>query len=150
MAIRLSTGAINKLLDTGSFKGLFTGGFIDIYTGTQPASPNTGAGTVGATKLCTVYSDGASAGLNFAAAATDGVLSKLGTETWSGTMLANGQAGWFRLRETSDTGLSDSTTAARMDGAIATSGAQLNLGSLTFTKDAPFMMASATFWLPQF
>ena len=58
-------------------------------------------------------------------------------------------AGWFRLREASDAGTAQSTTAARMDGSIATSGAQMNLGSLTLTQGAPFVLTAATFTLPQ-
>ena len=151
MAIRLSTAAVNGLLLTGSFNALFTAGFIDIYTGTQPATSDTGSGTVGATKLATLYSDNISLGLHFAAAVSStGVLPKLASETWSGTILANGQAGWFRLRAAGlDTGVADSTTYVRMDGSIATSGADLNLGSLTFTLGAPFIMASASFTMPQ-
>lgn len=146
MATRLSTGLVNKLMDTGSFKSIFAGCFIDIYSGTQPASADdapTG------TKLCTIYSDGAAAGLNFAANAVNGSLSKLATETWSGTVLNTGTAGWFRVREATDPGTAQSTTAARLDGAIATSGAQMNLGSLSLTQGAPFVLTAANFTLPQ-
>lgn len=146
MATRLSTGLVNKLMDTSSFDTVFNAGFIDIFSGTQPASADdapTG------TKLCTIYSDGAAAGLHFAAAAVNGALAKLGTETWSGTVQNTGTAGWFRLREASDAGTAHSTTAARMDGSIATSGAQMNLGSLTLTQGAPFVLTAATFTLPQ-
>lgn len=146
MATRLSTGLVNKLMDTGSFKATFTAGFIDIYSGTQPASADdapTG------TKLLTVYSDGTSAGLHFAAAAVNGAIAKLSSETWSGTIQNGGTAGWFRLREASDSGTSVSTTACRLDGAISTSGAQMNLGSLTLTQGAPFVLTAANFTLPQ-
>lgn len=78
-----------------------------------------------------------------------GVLSKRTGQTWSGTAIASGTAGWFRMRETGDTGVGTSATAARFDGAIATSGAELNLGSLTVTLGAPFTISSAAFTLPQ-
>ncbi len=145
MTTRLSTGLVNKLLDTGSLKSIFAASFIDIYSGPQPAAADAAAtGTL----LCTIYSDGTSAGLNLASAAVAGVIAKATGETWSGTVLANGTAGYFRLRAAADAGTSVSTTAARIDGAIATSGAELNLGSVVFNAGAPFIMASAQFTLP--
>lgn len=146
MTYRLSTGLATKLMDTSSFKTLFAGSFIDIYSGTQPASADdvpTG------TKLATIYSNNTSLGINFAAAAVAGVLSKLGTETWSGNGLAAGTAGWFRLREALDAGTAASTTAVRCDGAIATSGAQMNLGSLTIAVGAPVVISAAAITLPK-
>lgn len=145
MPLRLSTGTRTKLLDTGSLKTIFAAGFIDIYSGSQPASADDAAT---GTKLCTVYSDGTTTGVNLAAAATAGVITKASGETWSGTVLADGVAGYFRFRAAGDAGTASSTTAARIDGAIGTSGAQLNLGSLVFTTGAPFIMASASFTLP--
>jgi len=71
MPLRLSTGLVNKLMDTGSFKTLFAASFIDIYTGTQPTSADDGAT---GTKLVTIYSDGTSTGVSFEATATDGQL----------------------------------------------------------------------------
>jgi hypothetical protein len=216
---------------------LFAGGFIDIYTGAQPTSPDAAAtGTL----LATVYSDGAAAGLSLARTAIAGVISKLGSQNWStNACVASGTAGYFRFRapkdpgaivaggtitaaaraanqavivftqaghsqvvgnkivtsgftadaynvhgtvvaitgttfsvvgETvaggagdtaavigtytysvpvNDTGASASATAVRIDGAIGTSGAEMNLGSLTFTAGAPFVMAGAAFTIPQ-
>lgn len=147
MALRMSTGLVNKLLDTSSFKTLFVGCFIDIFSGTQPASPNDVP--VG-TKLATIYSNGTSLGLSFGPSAAAGVLSKTVAETWSqSAATAGGTAGWFRMREALDTGLLSSTTAVRMDGAIATSGAEMNLGSLTITAGAPVVISAAAFTLPQ-
>ncbi len=145
MALRLSTGLVNKLMDTGSFKATFALGFIDIYTGTQPAAADdapTG------TKLVTIYSDGTTTGITFEASATDGTLEKNASETWSGTAIATGTAGWFRLRAAGDTGAS-STTQARVDGAVSTSGAQMNLGSLSITSGAPFVLSAGSFTLPK-
>lgn len=146
MATRLSTGLVNKLMATGSFKSVFTACFIDVYSGTQPASADdapTG------TKLVTLYSNGSSTGLNWESAAVNGTLSKLNSETWSGTVVNTGTAGWFRMREATDAGTAPSTTAARFDGSISTSGAQMNLGSLTLTAGAPFVLTAANFTLPQ-
>lgn len=145
MTARLSTGLVKSLMDTDSFKSIFALGFIDIYSGIQPpTADNAPTGTL----LCTVYSDGASVGISWSATAPAGVLSKLGSQTWSGTTVAGGTAGWFRLRAPGDTNAL-STTQPRYDGAIATSGAEMSLGNLAMLAGAPFILAAATFTLPQ-
>jgi hypothetical protein len=51
MALRYSTAALNFFAQEGSLKDAFTGGRIEIYTGTQPASADAAAtGTL----LCTI------------------------------------------------------------------------------------------------
>lgn len=151
MPLRLSTGLVNKLMDTGSFKSVFNLSFIDIYTGTQPAAADDApTGTL----LVTISNGGGGTGLTFETNATDGQLEKTANETWTGTAGSAGftsgtqTAGWFRLRAAGDTGVL-STTQARVDGAIATSGAQMNLGNLTITHGAPFVLSSASFTLPK-
>lgn len=145
MTARLSTGLVKSLMDTASFKLIFAFGFIDIYSGIQPALPdNAPTGTL----LCTVYSDGTVTGLSWSATAPGGVLSNLGSQTWSGTTVASGVAGWFRLRAVGDTNAL-STTQCRYDGAIATSGGEMNLGNLSILAGAPLVISSATFTLPQ-
>lgn len=146
MTARLSTGLVNKMMDSASFKAAFALGFIDIYSGTQPFSADNAPN---GTKLCTLYSDGTTTGLSWADAASGGALSKLSSQTWSSTVTAAGTAGWFRLREASDTGLGASTTACRYDGAIATNGSEMNLGSLALLVGAPFVISAAAFSLPQ-
>ena len=145
MALRLSTGAATKVLGTSSLKTLLTACFIDIFSGTQPTLPDdvpTG------TKLVTLYSDGTTTGLGWGTAAA-GVLPQATGETWSGTVGTGGTAGWFRIREAGDAGTSSSTTAVRVDGSIATSGADMNLGSLTLVGGAPFVLTTAQLTLPQ-
>lgn len=126
MTVRLSTGLRNKILDGGAgggVKGAFSSCFINVYTGSQPASPDTGAtGTL----LGTASVNGGGTGMTFDASSA-GVLSKAAAETWRFTGLAAGTAGWFRLWQTGDTVTSNSSTAARLDGSIGTSGADLNL-----------------------
>lgn len=146
MTARLSTGLVKKMMDTGSFKSIFAASFIDIYTGAQPAGADSAAS---GTKLCTIYSDGAAVGINFDTAAPGGVIPKAPGETWSGTILANGQAGWFRLREAGDSGTGASTTAARYDGAVSTTGAEMNLGSTNLVAGAPLIIPTAAFTLPK-
>lgn len=238
MTARFSTGLVSRLADTAPMNELFAGGFLDIYTGAQPATADAAAtGTL----LATVFSDGAAAGLHLERTAIAGVISKLGSENWSTTACAaSGTAGYFRFRAlkdpgvitaggtitaatraanqavivfaqaghaqvvgnkivttsftssaynvvgtvvavnagvsfsvisdsvaggggdaaavigtytysvpTTDAGTTSSATAVRIDGAIGTSGAEMNLGSLTFTAGAPFVMAGAAFTIPQ-
>lgn len=146
MTARISTGLANKMMATGSFKATMALGFIDIYSGPQPASADAAAT---GTKLVTLFSDGVSVGLSLESTAVDGVLAKLATETWSGTAIASGNAGWFRFREASDSGVAASATAARFDGAIATSGAEMNLGTVFLALDAPFTLKTAVFTMPK-
>lgn len=256
MAIRLSTGLVNKMLAEGSFKSIFANGVIDIYTGSQPASADTAAtgtklvqvtlasgaytaetratgtltlaGASGSINTVTVNSidvlgtavtfttdltttaalvaaqinanprnklyvassnaavvtltavaglgtsvnghvvaytattmtatavnigsgvAGVSAanGLLFNGTAASGALAKLPAQTWSGNVIAGGVAGWFRIRESNDLGTSDSTTAARYDGSIASSGAQMNMAVQTLVLDAPFVLPAGSITLP--
>ncbi|WP_018609488.1 hypothetical protein [Uliginosibacterium gangwonense] len=148
MALRLSTGLVNAVMASSSLKAAIEGanGFvIDIYSGTQPTSPDAAAtGTL----LVTVSNNGAGTGMHMGATATAGVISKAGAETWSGTAVAAGTAGWFRCRQVGDTGAAASNSAIRFDGAIATSGAEMTLGSLTISASAPFVLSTANFTLP--
>lgn len=145
MPLRISTGAANKMLGTSSLRTQLVDCFIDIYSGTQPAFPDD---VPNGTRLVTLYSNGSSAGLEWDAPVA-GVMQKAAAETWSGTVLANGTAGWFRIREATDPGTAASTTFTRVDGSIATSGADMNLGSLTLTVGAPFQLTSAQLTLPR-
>lgn len=87
--------------------------------------------------------------LQFGSAAA-GVLSKATAETWSGTAVATATAGWFRMRSSIEPGtaLDSATIYPRYDGAVSTSGSQMNLGSLAITSGAPFLLSSASFTLP--
>ena len=76
-------------------------------------------------------------GLEFGVAAA-GVLAKSTTQTWSGTNGATGTAGYYRMYgSVADTGALDSAGAyIREDGAIATSGVELNMASTSLTSTA--------------
>jgi hypothetical protein len=130
MTIRLSTGLRNKMLDggaSGGIKGAFNLGFIAILTGTQPNSAdNAATGTL----LGTVSVNGGGTGITFDSAAA-GVIAKAVAETWRFTGLAAGIAGWYRLYAPGDTITNSSSSAARVDGSIGSSGADLNLSNLT-------------------
>lgn len=87
----------------------------------------------------------ATAGLQFSAA-SGGSVSKLGT--WSFNGLAAGTAGWFRFKASFLDADGVSTTAVRLDGSIATSGAEMNLSNLTIAVGAPTTIDSFTATMP--
>lgn len=146
MATRLSTGLVSQLAVTNDMRTIFTACFLDVYSGVQPTSPDDVPNGI---KLVTVFSDNVSVGINWEAAALTGILLKLASETWSGPVIATGTAGWFRIREAGDAGTSSSTTAARIDGGVASSGAEMDLANLSLTIAAPFVLPNGQVTLPK-
>lgn len=150
MTLRLSTGLVNGLIVTDCLKDLIEGSsnagfYIDIYTGARPASPDAAAT---GTKLARITA-AAGAKMHLEAAVTSaGSIPKETTETWAGTGLANGTAGYFRVVTDSDDGTTLSTTAVRIDGTIATSGADMNMTSTTIASGAPVAVSAASLTLP--
>lgn len=69
---------------------------------------------------------------------SDGTLIKRATETWSGVAGADGTAGWFRfVASAADAGAADALAVySRLDGAIATSGSDLNMSSTAVVNGA--------------
>ena len=126
-----------------AIQDVFNKGFVRIYSGTQPTSADDAPG---ATTLVTLYSDGAAAGLSFNDA-SGGVIPKKSTETWSGIAVSTGTAGWFRLFAPGDA-LGSSSIDERIDGACATSGAQMNMSSTTITQDAVQTVSTFQLTLP--
>jgi hypothetical protein len=137
MSLKLSTGLRNKMLDTNSLDALLNGGKLYIFAGPVPASADD-ALTVPATHqlLCTITLSGGASGINFDTAASGGTLSKAPAETWSGTNAAGGTATFYRHCESGDNGQGASTTLSRLQGAIGTSGQEMNLSSVTLTNGA--------------
>lgn len=74
-------------------------------------------------------------GLRFGEGAT-GTVAKDATQTWQGTCVAGGVAGWFRfVGAVADSGIADSSeTQIRIDGSIAVSGADYNWTNTTFAN----------------
>jgi len=126
------------LLNNHHFRGIFAGGILEIYSGTQPADGDT---TESGTKLLRIsVLSGAvvpgvvTNGLNFDAPSA-GVLSKATGEIWSGVGLDTASAGWFRFyTNLYHTGAG--ATKVRFDGSVSTSGAQLNLSSVAIVNGA--------------
>ncbi len=140
MTIRLSTGLRNAMLDTTGFAGALLNGVIYIYSGAQPLSADN---AVSGTLLGKVTVDGgafsfgtATNGLNFDAPVA-GVISKAAAEDWKFDGIADGTAGWYRFMGNVSDALGSSTTLARLDGSVGTSGADLNLSNIAIVTSAP-------------
>lgn len=162
MALRLSTGMRNKLLEgTQGFKQLFDDGVMDIYSGTIPSTPDApetgtllvritvGSATCGADG--TGIGPAGENGLNFGTA-SNGSITK-SAETWSGVGTASGEAGYFRFYDTNiEQGTSGTyaTTSVRMDGVCAVSGGDLNMADLTITAGLTTTIDSFSITLPTY
>lgn len=136
----------------GSISNLFQNAVIDVYSGTQPTTADL-TETSGSVKLVTItlssgafVSGSSTNGINFGEVSA-GVLSKESGETWSGVGLANGTAGWFRLYDNSYT-TGASSTAVRLDGSVASSGAQFNMTNTTVVTGATSTVDSVSLTLP--
>lgn len=79
-----------------------------------------------------------------------GILAKHPTQVWQGTAVATGTAGWFRFEASvSDAGGVDSSELVmRVDGAVATSGAELNMPSTSIVSAAVQTISSFSITLP--
>lgn len=142
MALKLSTGARTALANNEGLKTIFSGGYIDIYSGGQPSSPDyaeTG------TKLLRI-GIGGTGGVQFGTAAS-GEIPK-SAETWSGTVTVAGVGGWFRLYGTGGTSGS-STSEKRIDGNVGVSGSDLVLANTTFALNATVTIDTFTLQVPQ-
>ncbi len=147
MTMRLSTGMRNKLLDGGSgggVKGALNLCKINIYSGAQPATADAAAS---GTLLGTVTVSGGGTGLTWDAAVA-GVISKAAAEVWRFTGLADGIAGWFRIWPNGGTPANSSSSEARIDGAIASSGAEINLSNVNIVTGVVNTVDTVTITLP--
>ena len=147
MAIRLSTGARNKLVGTDGqgFGELFNNGVLDIYTGAQPSSAD--AVETG-TKLARISSTSGTAaedGLKFGTTGS-GVLT-IGTPAWTGLVLVDGVAGWFRFYGSGGVA-GASNTAIRFDGAVGVSGSDLDLTHTSLKAGAVITINAANVTQP--
>lgn len=86
--INISTSLRNELLANSNVATIFASSTINIYTGTQPDSPDDAA--TGDLLLSI-------SGISFETSARDGTLQKPSGEEWLGSVLRSGTAGWFRI-----------------------------------------------------
>ncbi len=130
MSLKLSTGLRDGMLDTSPFKTLLDASRVKIYSGVAPATADAAEGTL----LVSIGSAHADTHCHFLAAAVSGVLSK-DANIWSGVAGATGTANYFRLVVNTDTGVL-STTEIRMQGTVGTTGADINMSSVSIVSGA--------------
>lgn len=130
---KFSTGLRNGMLNGTGVKEALDGGFIDIYAGSPPATADAAVG--GATKLCRISLNSTGTGINLDTAAVNAVIAKAPAQTWSGLNLATGTAAWYRHVAAADDGTL-STTQPRVQGTIATAGADMNISNTSLTQNA--------------
>lgn len=148
--LRLSTGLRNTMLKAAgnSCVDAMAKGMIEIRTGSQPATADdaeTGTLLARITLNSGAYTDLATYGISMKAVGA--ALNKADGEVWSGVAIADGVAGWFRFYDSSATHGS-STTAKRIDGAVAQSGAQMNLPSTNITTGGTTTIDALTINFP--
>lgn len=147
MALKLSTGLRNKLLDTASLKSIFNLGFLEIYGGAVPADAD--QSNSGATLLVRISNNNTATGITLAAAASAGAITKNLSETWSKAAANTGTATFWRLVAAGDTGAL-STTEARVQGTIGLAGADLNVASLSYTATTVYTIDSFALSIPSY
>lgn len=135
MSLQFST-ALKELM-IAPFPSVFNGGFIRVYSGSQPA---TGDDAVAGTYLGSITLNGLPEGMGFAAGLTfiqdAQYITKPYTDLWQLGVVNSGTASWFRLFAfgNGDDG-SASLAYARADGGITDTGGfgELRLPSLDLT-----------------
>jgi len=139
---------INRFKSVPDYTATSSGAVVTIKalpgTGTAPNTFVVASGVTTITKTDANMAGGVASvnGLKFDNSVA-GVLSKLSTQTWSGLNGATGTAGWFRqYGSVADAGALDATEQVlRVDGAIATSGSEMNLNSTAFSSGATSTLA---------
>jgi hypothetical protein len=144
--LKLSTGARNAMLGTGSFRATFNTHVLKIYGGSEPASPDDAIGA--ATLLCTISTNGTGTVLVWETTPAAGALTKSLSDVWSGVNAADGDAAFFRLLTIADANAS-STAAVRLQGNCALAGGDLNLSSLTLVAGATQTIDFGSVALPE-
>lgn len=114
------------------------------YTTIAGTAANMGAGGAATAGVLAVN------GLRLDYNAAAGVITKDTTQTWSGTAVATGTAGWFRYKSSVvDAGALDSSAVfMRLDGNIATSGGNMNMSSTSITSGALQTLSTFSFTVP--
>ena len=150
MTVKLSTGLRNGMLGSTGFAELFANGVIEIRSGPQPITADAAAtGTL----LGLVTKDGLAwvagsptNGLNFNAPA-NGAVSK-NADNWRFNGLANGTAGWFRLKGNAADDGSVSTTLPRLDGSIGVGSGDMPMSRTDVQVGVPSTIDVFSFMLP--
>lgn len=147
-------GTVVAVAKGGSLKDIFKDGKILIYSGAQPSEPDDAAtGTL----LLEITSDGGAFvhgafdnGLEFENDPLNGELEKASGETWKGTAVATGTAGWFRFVANPTDAGAESTVLPRMDGNIGISNADLNIPNTSLVTGRIYTIDSFKLTLPEY
>lgn len=124
--LKYSASLKNGRLDQITSK-VGTSGLLDIYDGTQPASPDTAI--TSQVKLAELPCSA-----TFAAGASGGVLTA--NSITSANAVASGTASWFRLKTSGGT--------AHVDGTVGTSGTDAIIDNTTIVSGQPVNCTSLT------
>jgi len=127
MTTKTSAARRNAMID--NFCTAANSGFIDIYSGTQPTDADTAL--AGNTLLASLGINATCAGAASAGSATfNGITSDTSAD-------ATGTATFYRM-------FASNHTTALQDGAVSTSGAQLNLNTVSIVAAATVAITSFT------
>ena len=160
VALKINRNPANKLVTATNVLGVITltalpGYGVTLNSGTLTFTGTTCTATVTSTTMGSgtggsVAGVAAVNGLKLDYNAAAGVITKDTTQTWSGTAAATGTAGWFRyVGSIADAGALDSSAVyLRMDGSIATSGADMSMSSTNITSGALQTLSSFSFTIP--
>lgn len=127
--LKVSYSAANA--QANALAALCNNGFIDIYSNTQPSTPETAAG---ATALATLQFGATAFG-----AASNGVITA--NAIASVTIANGGTAVWFRVTQ------SDHSTPV-FDGSCGTSGADMNINAVALVANATLQVSALTYTVP--
>lgn len=148
-----AAGTVLAAARGGSYRDLFDHGVLNIYSGSQPTSPDNAAS--GTLLLTITVSSGAFVAGAFANGlllgdAASGSVSKATGQVWSAAAAASGTAGWWRFVGNATDNGALSTTLPRLDGNVGSSGADLNMASTTITAAQTYTLDTFTLTQPQF
>lgn len=151
MTIRASTGLKNAMLGETGLKAALADGVIRIYSGSQPTNADQ---AVNGTLLVEITVDGGAFshgsptnGLEWDDPAS-GTISKPSADTWTGTGVATGVAGWARFCANPTDDGTASTTLSRLDMSVGKGTGDLQLSNVNIEIGAPVTVDVATLRLP--
>jgi hypothetical protein len=131
MASNLHISYVAANAEANALAALANGGSIQIFSGSQPSTPET---AVSGTLLATLALNGTAFGTASNGVITANAISNV-------TIGTTGTAAWFRCWK------SDGVTPL-FDGTVGTSGCDMNLNSVSLSSGATLSVSSFTFTVP--
>jgi hypothetical protein len=129
--LKLSNAAANAALD--ALCALLNGGTLKLYTGTQPATPNTAL--TDQVLLATLTFGAPAFGAAVDGVATANAITKDSDADFTGA------ATWFRA--------ASSAGAAEVDGSVGTSGCDVNMATVSVVQHAEISITSMQITMPK-